>query len=45
MGARRVRADFVWRPYTPAEVRALWRRIRAGKFQEGFEGNYARGLA
>lgn len=30
-GARRFRADFLWRRYDPAEVRYLWREIRANR--------------
>lgn len=44
MGARRLRADFRWRSYDPAEVRSLWRQLRSGTLDAGFEGNYAREL-
>ena len=44
MGARHVRADFVYRHYEPAEVRRLWRALRKGMRVSGHEGNYTRGL-
>jgi len=46
MGASRVRADFIWRPYTAAEVHSLWQRLRAGgDGVAGHPGNFLRGLA
>ena len=42
-GLCRVRADFMVRPYQPAEIRAVLQRLRAFE-RLGHEGNYARGL-
>jgi hypothetical protein len=45
-GARRVRADFVCRPYTAAEGTRIWRLLRTGAAPAGCHaGNFARGLA
>ena len=45
-GARHFRADFSWRPYSPEEVRDLWRQVRAGRAPRGcHRGNFERGLA
>ncbi len=45
MGARRLRAEFIWRRYTPTEVARLWSRIRRGELLEGtHEANWQRGL-
>jgi len=44
-GARHFRADFSWRPYSPEEVRDLWRQLRAGRAPRGsHRGNFERGL-
>lgn len=43
-GARRFRADFIIRRYEPAEVRRVWRALRAGEGISGMEGNFMRGL-
>jgi U32 family peptidase len=44
-GARRLRADFIYRDYDPAVVRDRWRLIRAGKpVPGGHAANYERGL-
>ena len=44
-GAVFLRADFVYRPYAPAEVRDLWRALRSGKnLPAGHLGNFERGL-
>ena len=45
MGARRFRADFVWRDYAPERVRDAWRAIRTGHGSAGMCGNFDRGLA
>lgn len=45
MGARRLRVDFLYRPYAAGEVRDLWRRVRAGQAVAGGHiGNWERGL-
>jgi len=36
-GLRRVRADFVWRRYTPEEALSVWRRLRAGVRAPGLD--------
>lgn len=43
-GARRFRADFLYRPFEPAQVRDIWRALRAGRGPEGHVGNFDRGL-
>ena len=44
-GARSLRADFVYRPYEPMEVRDRWRLIRAGKVVPGgHAANVDRGI-
>jgi putative protease len=44
-GAVHLRADFVYRPYDPAEVRDRWRRVRAGKpIRGGHAANFERGV-
>ena len=40
MGGSHLRADFVFRRYTPEEVRRVWRTLRAGGSVPGYEGNY-----
>ncbi|MCX7590705.1 MAG: U32 family peptidase [Kiritimatiellae bacterium] len=46
IGARLLRVDFVWRPYTPSEARTIWRAVRAGKklHCDCKSGNFACGL-
>jgi len=45
LGARRLRAEFVWRPYAPDEVASLWSRLRRGERIAGtHEANWERGL-
>jgi putative protease len=44
-GARLLRADFVYRPYEPLEVRRRWRLVRAGKpIPGGHAANFERGM-
>jgi putative protease len=44
-GARRLRADFIYRPYAADEVCRLWRALRAGHTVPGTHiGNFDRGL-
>ncbi|MBI3829781.1 MAG: U32 family peptidase [Planctomycetes bacterium] len=44
-GAVSLRADFILRPYTPAEVREAWRQVRAGKnVTGGHAANFDRGM-
>jgi U32 family peptidase len=44
-GAVSLRADFVYRPYSPDQVRNLWRALRSGKnLPSGHLGNFDRGL-
>jgi putative protease len=44
-GARSLRADFIYRKYDAAEVRDVWRLIRAGKaVPGGHAANWERGL-
>jgi putative protease len=44
-GARHLRADFIYRPYTPEEVRQRWRLVRAGQMVPGgHAANFDRGL-
>jgi REP element-mobilizing transposase RayT len=44
-GARRLRADFCYRPYTADEVARRWREVRAGRTLPGTHiGNFDRGL-
>ena len=44
-GAARLRADFVTRPYTAEEVRALWRQLRSGAAPAASHvANFDRGL-
>jgi putative protease len=44
-GAISLRADFLNRPYSPAQVRDTWQALRAGKAVPGHIGNFDRGLA
>jgi hypothetical protein len=45
IGAKQLRADFLYRPYDPAEVRRLWRRVRAGQaVPHGTAANFDRGI-
>ncbi|MCY3020468.1 MAG: DUF3656 domain-containing protein [Planctomycetota bacterium] len=44
-GARRLRADFIVRPYSAEEVRSLWRLLRSGQAPAASHvGNFDRGL-
>jgi hypothetical protein len=44
-GARRLRADFIYRHYDPAEVRRRWRLVRAGRnIPGGHAANLERGM-
>ncbi len=44
-GAVSLRADFVYRPYDPAEVRDRWRLVRAGRpVPGGHAANFDRGI-
>jgi hypothetical protein len=44
-GAQSLRADFVYRTYTPDEVRERWRQIRAGReVSGGHAANFDRGV-
>jgi putative protease len=44
-GAVHLRADFVYRPYEPADVRRLWRLVRAGRpVPQGHAANFDRGM-
>jgi putative protease len=44
-GAIHLRADFVYRPYDPAEMRDRWRRVRGGKpVPGGHAANFDRGV-
>lgn len=44
-GAQHLRADFIYRPYTPEEVRERWREVRAGRMVPGgHAANFDRGL-
>jgi len=44
-GAALLRADFVYRPYQPDEVRARWRQVRAGQLVPGGHfANFERGV-
>jgi putative protease len=44
-GAQRLRADFIYRPYTPELVRDRWRAVRAGRpVPGGHSANFDRGL-
>lgn len=44
-GTRRLRADFMYRDYTPTQVRERWRQLRAGRPLPGTQpGNFERGL-
>ena len=44
-GARLLRADFILRPYTAADVTRIWRDLRAGRAAPGAHlGNFDRGL-
>jgi putative protease len=45
LGARHLRADFVYRPYTPEEVVERWRLVRAGRgVPGGHAANFERGV-
>ena len=42
LGLQRVRADFLYNPYTPDEVAAIWQKLRTGQsLPQIREGNYA----
>ena len=44
-GAECLRADFVYRRYEPAEVRRIWRLVRAGRpVAGGHAANFDRGI-
>ncbi len=44
-GAISLRADFIYRPYEPGEVRQRWRQLRAGKpVPGGHAANFDRGI-
>jgi hypothetical protein len=44
-GTMNLRADFVYRPYTPQEVRDRWRLVRAGRpVPGGHAANFDRGV-
>src|SRR5262249_49339024 len=44
-GAASLRADFVYRPYDPREVRDRWRQVRAGEpVPGGHAANFDRGV-
>lgn len=44
-GAISLRADFIYRPYAPEEVRDRWRLLRAGKpIPNGHAANFDRGM-
>jgi len=44
-GARSLRADFIYRPYEPAQVRERWRLLRAGRpVPGGHAANFGRGV-
>jgi putative protease len=44
-GAQHLRADFIYRKYTPEEVRRVWRLLRTGKpVPGGHAANFDRGL-
>jgi putative protease len=44
-GAVHLRADFIYRPYDPREVRDLWRLVRAGRQVPGGQAaNFDRGI-
>jgi hypothetical protein len=44
-GAASLRADFVYRKYDPAEVRSVWRAVRAGRpVPGGHAANFDRGM-
>jgi U32 family peptidase len=44
-GALHLRADFMCRPYSPQQVRDLWRELQASRAPSGTHmGNYRRGL-
>ncbi len=44
-GARRLRADFILRPYAATDVARIWRDLRAGRAAPGAHlGNFDRGL-
>jgi hypothetical protein len=45
MGARRLRAEFVWRRYEPTEIAGIWSRVRRGEpIEATHEANWERGL-
>jgi putative protease len=45
IGARRLRADFIFRRYAPAEARAAWQAVRAGRASpDSHVGNFDREL-
>lgn len=44
-GAVNLRADFIYRPYDPSELRQRWRLLRAGKpIPQGHSANFDRGI-
>lgn len=45
IGAKTLRADFIYRKYAPEETREIWRTLRAGKnIPGGYVANFDRGL-
>ncbi len=44
LGATEARVDLRWKNHAPAEAAVLWRRVLAGKFPTGTNGNFSRGL-
>jgi hypothetical protein len=44
-GALRLRADFIYRPYEPGQVRDRWRLVRSGRaVPGGHAANFDRGI-
>lgn len=44
-GAESLRADFIYRPYEPEEVRRIWRTVRSGRVVPGgHAANFDRGM-
>ena len=44
-GAQNLRADFIYKKYTPEEVRGIWRTVRAGRTAaNGQAANFDRGI-
>jgi putative protease len=45
LGVRQLRADFIYRPYSPEDVRERWRLVRAGRaVPGGHAANFDRGV-